>query len=166
MRQDREEALRWYRLAMDQDSIPSVLAVADFYRTKMTVTRDLEEARRLILLAAELTMEQDNPGGLSSAASSAIRIDINLSNSLLEQLAEAGCWRGANGLANRYQYGDGLPRDYIKAYMWFNVAVALGHRDALNGMDQIDLTRTQEVEAQRLAGEWLEAHPPLYYDRC
>jgi TPR repeat protein len=55
-----------------------------------------------------------------------------------------------------YYRGQGVPQDYIQAYMWINLAAANGaapaikFRDVLAGM----MTPGQIAEAQRLAREW------------
>ena len=60
-----------------------------------------------------------------------------------------------------YHRGDGVPQDYVQAHMWWNLAAAQGneygieHRDLVAG----HLTPSQIEEAQRLAREWLAAHP-------
>jgi hypothetical protein len=60
-----------------------------------------------------------------------------------------------------YANGEGVPEDYVLAYMWWNLAVAQGYEDAQGNKDRLEqrMTREQIAEAQRLSREWLEAHP-------
>ena len=62
-----------------------------------------------------------------------------------------------------YQSGQGVPKDAVSAYMWFNLAAA-----QLTGEDQktvatwreslaLEMTQQQIAEAQKLAREWLAA---------
>ena len=155
--EDAEEALRWYRLAMEQDDIPSIIKVSMFYRENTVISRDLEEARRLILLAVDLAWEQGRHGEIYTAADHSL-FDRQLAISLYEEHAIAGCWDGARKLAEDYS-GSGMnltPLNNMKAYMWDNIAAS---RTGYGLEGRHDLTRTQEVEAQQLTEEWLEAHP-------
>jgi TPR repeat protein len=60
-----------------------------------------------------------------------------------------------------YHRGDGVPQDYVQAHMWANLAAAQGNEDARGARDVIAfmMTPSQIEEAQRLAREWLAAHP-------
>jgi len=61
-----------------------------------------------------------------------------------------------------YATGEGVPKDDVLAYMWYNLAAAQGKQLAARLKDSIEerMTREQIDEAQRLSREWLEAHPP------
>jgi TPR repeat protein len=63
--------------------------------------------------------------------------------------------------------GLGLPLDYLKAYMWFELAVAhsTGHDQVLNRhlrdvVAAMQLTPEQIAEAERLARNWKPQKPP------
>jgi len=55
-----------------------------------------------------------------------------------------------------YERGDGVPQDYVQAYMWYHLGAANGAtrgaalRDALAKQ----MTPDQIAEAQKLAREW------------
>lgn len=80
------------------------------------------------------------------------------------QCANAGLWSGQMDLGLLYADGKGVPKDFVLAYMWFNLAAAAApqndfvrigsdiakERDALATM----MTREQIAEAQRLSREW------------
>ena len=61
-----------------------------------------------------------------------------------------------------YGNGDGVPRDLVFAYTWFNLSAAQGNETAQRNNEMIAqvMTREQIAEAQRLSTEWIEAHPP------
>ena len=79
--------------------------------------------------------------------------------------AEQGDARAQFDLGFIYANGDGVPKDDVQAYMWFNLAaarftepereVAAAARDEVADV----MTADQVAEAQRLAREWDEAHP-------
>ena len=57
--------------------------------------------------------------------------------------------------------GEGVRRDDVRAYMWFNLAAAQGNEVAQGNKDRAEsrMTREQIAEAQRMSREWIEAHP-------
>jgi hypothetical protein len=69
-------------------------------------------------------------------------------------VARAGPFEDAQAAAN----GHGVPQDYVRAHMWFNIAAAsdVSVRDAVKWRDLVAtrMTPAQIAEAQRLAREW------------
>ena len=133
--QDYVEALKWYRRADDQGDETANMHLALMYYQGKGVPQDFVEAIR--------------------------RFRLNI---------ERGYWSGMDYLAGMYRHGIGVPQDYVQAHMWFNISAAtLGlaigqgraeeisseHRDKIAKL----MTRDQIAEAQRMAREWLEAHP-------
>ena len=55
-----------------------------------------------------------------------------------------------------YTEGEGLPRDYVTAYMWFSLAAAQGNEEARKNLDIVErnLTTDERAEAQRMARDW------------
>ena len=76
------------------------------------------------------------------------------------RVAEQGNVIGQYKLAAMYAKGEGVPRNYTLAHMWFDLAGAGGNEEARERRDKIaeQMTPAQIAEAQRLAGEWVEAH--------
>jgi TPR repeat protein len=76
--------------------------------------------------------------------------------------AEGGLAAAQSRLGALYEYGEGVPQDYVLAYMWSNLGAAQGNESAQSNKDAVGrlMTREQIAEAQRLSREWLEAHPP------
>jgi hypothetical protein len=79
--------------------------------------------------------------------------------------AEQGNASGQWGLGSRYASGQGVPRDYIHAHMWFNLALSkltLSSTDSIirqlirEEQDRVEskMTPAEIAEAQRLAREW------------
>lgn len=69
-------------------------------------------------------------------------------------------------LGGQYATGQGVPRDYVQAHMWFSLAASRSpmgelHDMAVEARDKIAsvLSPEQIAEAQRLAHEWDAAHP-------
>ena len=54
-----------------------------------------------------------------------------------------------------YGDGQGVPMDYVRAHMWFNLAAVKGDADAVKNRDIAakNMTPQQMAEAQKLARE-------------
>ena len=61
-----------------------------------------------------------------------------------------------------YNLGQGVPQNYILAYMWSNLAATKGDKAAVKNRDLIAtlMTPAQIAEAQRLAHEWKPKKKP------
>ena len=59
-------------------------------------------------------------------------------------------------LGSMYTVAQGVPRDFVRAHMWLNLAAAQNYEDAGKMRDLIGklMTPAQIAEAQKLAGEW------------
>ncbi|MBU1249289.1 MAG: SEL1-like repeat protein [Proteobacteria bacterium] len=55
-----------------------------------------------------------------------------------------------------YYNGEGVPKDDVEAYKWFNLSAAQGNSDASNNRDIIfkTMTRAQIQKGQQLSKEW------------
>jgi uncharacterized protein len=56
-----------------------------------------------------------------------------------------------------YELGNGVPQDYVRAYMWFALVASHGTRAyATRGMERVaqQMSPEQIAEAQKLAREW------------
>ena len=70
-------------------------------------------------------------------------------------LAEQGDAAAQNNLGLMYDNGEGVPQDYVLAYMWYNIAVAGEENYVSKNKDILAkvMTSTQIAEAQRLSRE-------------
>src|SRR5579871_2086172 len=75
---------------------------------------------------------------------------------LAEPLAERGDAEAEYNLGFMYAVGQGVMQDFVRAYLWLNLAAAQGYTDAMSYRDRVAATMTpgQIAEAQRLAREW------------
>ena len=55
-----------------------------------------------------------------------------------------------------YAKVEGVPKDFVTAYMWRNLAAAQGNETAKSARDVLELSMTpgQIAEAQKLSREW------------
>ena len=72
--------------------------------------------------------------------------------------AEQGWVFASSALAVIYERGEGVPQDFLQAYMWWAIAAALGHAYAEQNQAEIALKMTvrQVSKAQSSANEWLK----------
>ncbi len=59
-----------------------------------------------------------------------------------------------------YEEGNGVPQDYISAYMWWTIAASEGEKLAKKGLDEAapEMSPAQIETAKKLAREWMEKH--------
>ncbi len=71
-------------------------------------------------------------------------------------LAEQGNPPDQYNLGLMYANGRGVPRDYVQAHLWANLAAAQGHELARKARDIVakKMTPAQLADVQRLAREW------------
>ncbi len=76
-------------------------------------------------------------------------------------LAEQGNAEAQTSLGALYASGRGVPRDYVMAYMWANLAASQGNETAseLRSIVEKQMTPEQIVEAQRLSREFKVKSP-------
>ena len=63
-------------------------------------------------------------------------------------------------LALMYVKGVGVPKDYVMAHMYWNIAAVSGAKDAIKnrGLIKKEMTATQIEKAQDLARDWVSKH--------
>jgi len=74
----------------------------------------------------------------------------------LRRAAEQGDARAQYNLALMYDEGEGVPKNLVDAYFWFNLAAAQGIEDGKRNRDisEKQMTREQIAEAQRRSAAW------------
>ena len=72
-----------------------------------------------------------------------------------QPLAEQGHAEAQYMLGVMYDKGEGVPKDYIYAHMWLNIAASGGNKDTVEQRNFIEkqVTPSQITEAQKLARE-------------
>ena len=70
--------------------------------------------------------------------------------------ADQGDAMAQANLGTKYANGEGVPRDYVLAYMWWNLGAARGNELGRKNRDLIAprMTLADISEAQRLSREW------------
>jgi len=75
--------------------------------------------------------------------------------------AENGLVQAQYTVGYYYRWGRGMKQNVVRAHMWLNLAAAggLAHADVERNEEELQMTRAQILEAQRLAVSWLARHP-------
>jgi hypothetical protein len=75
--------------------------------------------------------------------------------------ADQGYANAQYNLGVMYDNGRGVPQDFVEAHKWFNLAATQGDADATKNRDVAasKMTPADISKAQKLAREWLAAHP-------
>jgi uncharacterized protein len=186
------EAVKWFRVAADRGGL--VVAqnnLADSYVLGLGVAQDFGEAFKWYRIAADQS---------SAYAENVLGVAYERGFQVAQDDAEAFRWyrRAANKIYDRpgntwihspqynigamYASGRGTAQDYVRALMWFNLAIAFGDTKppaplgiklvdtskytALEQRDRLMalMTSTQIAEAERLASEW-RPHPVVTIER-
>ena len=74
--------------------------------------------------------------------------------------AEQGYVDAQYKLGVMYEKSYGVPHDYVRAHMWFDLAASQGHEISAKDRDIAaeNMTPADIAEAQRLAREWMEKY--------
>ena len=99
-------------------------------------------------------------GPLEDGLAAIERDDYETALQLLEPLADQGLAVAQYNLGVMYRDGQGVPRDFAAAYMWFTLAAAQGDEEAQKNRDSLvkRMTHGQIEEARLMAREWRAEH--------
>jgi len=124
-------------------------------RLMMAMKPALKHALAAIILVLSLATPVA-AGPYEDATAAIERGDHATAARLLRPLADKGVAYAQTLLGFMYANGEGVPQDYVRAYMWFNLSAAQGNPPAAKDRDDIAkrMTHAQIAEAQKLAREW------------
>jgi len=59
-----------------------------------------------------------------------------------------------------YDEGDGVPKDFVQAYMWVSIAASNGFDKTKRMLDELaaKMTPQQIQEAKTLSDQWINSH--------
>ena len=186
------EAVKWFRVAADRGGfVVAQNNLADSYVLGIGVAQDFGEAFKWYRIAADQN---------SSYAENVLGVAYEHGFNVAQDDAEAFRWyrRAANKIYDRpgntwihspqyniaamYASGRGTAQDYVRALMWFKLAIAFGDikppaplgvqlvdTSKYTALEQRDrlvalMTSAQITEAERLAHEW-RPHPIVTIER-
>jgi len=151
--QDKALALKWYSKAAEQGNAAALYALSQIYSYGSGVDKDQSRADELLKTAAEkgdafaqFAMAQSLRGTPEAA-------------DWLTRAAEQGLQMAQVYLYKAYQLGkNGVAQDMVKAHFW---ALVSGQPFIVLERLADQISGDEAEDNQRLAAEWLKAHPPM-----
>ena len=154
--EDDDEAFTWWLMAAEQ----GLAQAQDLLGQKYARLGNWREAARWIgLAAAQGYTPAYHLMGLFSENGYGVLEDWEEAAFWYEKSAVAGNPASQSNLGQMYEDGRGVPQDLVIAHMWFNIAAAQGWDSFRREQAEEMMTNSEIAEAQRLAREWLAAHP-------
>ena len=190
--QDNEEAIKWFRLAAEQGYSEAQSNLGDMYRNGQGVSQDYKESDKWYRLAAEQgNFEAQRSLGLMYKNGVGVPQEENVSKEEIEldddqksemekkkqdykesikwftKSAEQGDSKSQYNLGEIYQEGKVVPKNMVKAYMFFNLAAVNGDEVKIKSRNKvaIKMTPSQVEKSQDMAREWIRSHKQIekYY---
>ena len=131
--QDREEAVRWFKIAADQGHSRAQNTLANCYYAGEGVEEDSKEAAKWFKLAADqgLSEAQNNLANCFYFGEG-VQKDRIEAVKLWKLAADQGLPDAQYNLANCFYDGEGVIADRVEAAKWLKLAADQGHADAQN----------------------------------
>ena len=157
--QNDEAAVRWYMHSAKQGNAFAQYNLGVSYDEGIRVIQNFKTAVKWYRLAAkqEHAGAQNNLGVMyQNGLGTGTPLDNKTAMKWYRLSAEQGNIPAHNNLGAMYTYGQGVPMDYVRAHMWFNIAASLGDKDeAPKNRDEVEknMTAAQITKAQNVAIE-------------
>jgi len=99
---------------------------------------------------------QNTLGLMYASGGSGVAQDFGEARKWYRRAANQGHGRSRANLGVMYANGDGVPRNYVDAYMWFELALAAGFEDAVKYRSLVEevMTPEQVADARKRAKVW------------
>lgn len=154
---DAQQIAEWRTLAKQGDA-NAQNALGAAYSMGKGIPRDYAEAVKWFSKAAEQghAQAQARLGLVYYMGEGVPQQDYAKAAKWFLMAAEQGYGEAQYILGAMYHDGEGVPQDYVKAYMWYNLATAQGHLESKKAREQVarEMTKEQIAEAQKLSREW------------
>jgi TPR repeat protein len=140
---DDAEALKWLRMAADQDSSLAERYLAEMYFKGRGVPANNMEAAKWLRMAAEQG-DAESEHNLAVLYAQGLGVPRNLKQAVewMRKAAEQNLAAGQQGMGAFYQNGDGVPEDPVEAAKWYRRAVDQNYVPAMNSLAMLLATST------------------------
>lgn len=143
--EDDKKAAQWYRLAAEQGDSKAQIIMGLKSANGQGVVKDGKEAMRWYRLAVEKRVEMAEIYSLAKES-------VPQALKILTSDAEKGIDEAQNNLGYMYEFGTGVPQDYVLAHMWYNLSGVQGNEGAIGRLNILErkmspqqLAKAQEV---------------------
>lgn len=164
VRQNYDEALKWYRRAAAQSHGGAEFMLGKSFTKGHGVPADKEEAVIWYRKAADHShAEAQYVLGMINILGLVVRRDYVEAAKWHRRAAEQGHGEAQLMLGKTYAYGAGMQIDYVHAYLWLNLASVTGVRGAAEAHELVSLTMSpnQFKQAEQLSNDWWANHPEI-----
>ena len=165
--QNYTEAVRWYRMAAEQGdakAVQSIRRIAEqrFAEAQFTLG-DMYDTGRGVR-HSNMPPAKASPKTIEAVRWYRMAAEQGFAEAMrwVRESAEQGNVKAQFTLGDMYRTGRGIPKNFIQAYAWYNIAAAQGEEMAkeelkyiLPAMATADITKAQE-----LSSEYWEAYGP------
>ena len=153
--QDDKAAVQWYRRAAEQGDADAQNNLGMMYHKGEGVLQDYKTAAQWYRRAAEQGHAAAQSNLSEGDAAARFNLGFKLAAQQLRRAAEQGIAMAQGKLGWMYAQGKGVPKDYVYAHMWANIAASSGNINAVALLNriEIEMTLSQITEAQKLARE-------------
>jgi TPR repeat protein len=160
---DHATANDWLKRAAQQGYVPAENELGFVMASGEGLPKDLAEATKWLRKAADsgYALGQFNLGFLYARLIEPR--NPTAGEPWIRKAAEQGYLRAQYVLGLLYREGAGVPKDYVQAYMWLNLAAAAGEPEAGKTRDDLEklMTAVRVGEAQDLTAKWKPQVAPV-----
>ena len=161
-RGDYAAAATEFKSLAEQDDARAQYLLASLYAHGKGVTRNLRTALDWYQRSAELGFAKSQfLVGMADREGKDLPQDNAAAVRLFDAAARQGDANAQFFLASMLANGDGTQKDYVGAYVWFTIAMSLGHKDAKRGLDFVagKMTPAQLDTAKQHVENWKKNTP-------
>ena len=147
--EDDKKAAQWYRLAAEQGDSSAQFIVGLISANGQGIIKDGKEAMRWCRLAVEKRVEMAEVYSLAKES-------VPQALKILTRDAEKGIDEAQNNLGYMYEFGTGVPQDYVLAHMWYNLSGLQGNETAIGRLNILErkMSPRQLAKAQEVGRNW------------
>ncbi len=163
--QNGKKAVKWYLLAARQGDRRAPFKLGNMYRDGKCVPQDYLKASIWFTIADTMghptldkrdkITQEELTAMIEENRSEVLDEDKESANWYYLLAAQYGSAKASFKLGKMYRDGRIMPKDYVKAYVWFSIADIMGHSTALERRDLIsdELTANQIASAKEQVNE-------------
>ena len=138
---DDTEAVKWLRMAANQDNPLGERYLAEMYFKGRGVPADIVEAAKWLRMAAEQgDAESEHNLAVLYTQGEGVPRNLKEAANWMRKSAEQNLAAGEQGLGVLYENGDGVREDPIEAAMWYRKAVDQNYVPAMNSLAELMAT--------------------------
>lgn len=156
---DKYEALYWLRKSAEKGNIGAQSSLAYYLYNKGNSSPEEQAESQVLYLQA--AVQGDVESQFNVAMSFLNSEKYEQAAFWFEKAASAGDIYSQREFAELLLSGKGRSQDIVQAYFWFYVSASRGNDSSVYSLNELQkqLLPQQMENAQRMAREWLAAHP-------